>query len=87
MAGAQNIENVRAVFSPKNMVTLQAVTESFFQDLDAAFPSFAGHMLVSQYGFDEPWPTWEIHPKGDELVLLLSGDTDLVLANEDGSAG
>ena len=42
-------------------------------------------MLISQHAFDEAWPTWEIHPKGDELVLLLSGDTDLVLSNPDGS--
>jgi mannose-6-phosphate isomerase-like protein (cupin superfamily) len=67
------------------MVTLKEVTESFFQELDQAFPSFANHMLISQYAFDEAWPTWEIHPKGDELVLLLSGDTDLVLGNPDGS--
>ena len=40
---------------------------------------FSGEILVSRHEFSEPWPTWEIHPKGDEFVYLLSGDTDLVL--------
>lgn len=85
MTGVQNIESTRAIFSPSNLVTLKEVTDSFFPELDQAFPDFENHMLISQHTFDEVWPTWEIHPKGDELVLLLSGDTDLVLSNPDGS--
>ena len=85
MTGVQNIESTRAIFSPSNLVTLKEVTDSFFPELDQAFPDFENHMLISQHAFDEVWPTWEIHPKGDELVLLLSGDTDLVLSNPDGS--
>jgi len=85
MTGVQNIESVRAIFSPSNQVTLKEVTDSFFPELEQAFPGFANHMLISQHAFDEAWPTWELHPRGDELVLLLSGDTDLVLSNPDGS--
>ena len=36
-------------------------------------------MLVQRFAFDEPWPTWEMHPAGDEMVYLLSGNTDFVL--------
>ncbi len=28
--------------------------------------------LVSAYDFAEPWPMWEMHPHGDEVVLCLS---------------
>jgi mannose-6-phosphate isomerase-like protein (cupin superfamily) len=34
--------------------------------------------------FDEAWPTWEIHPHGDEFVYLFEGDTDMVLKTGDG---
>ena len=29
--------------------------------------------LVSMFSFDTSWDTWEMHPKGDELVLCVSG--------------
>ena len=41
-------------------------------------------MLVSQHEFSEAWPTWELHPKGDELVLLLHGDTEMALLTAGG---
>ena len=42
------------------------------------------HLLFSRFSFDAPWPTWEIHPHGDEFVYLLSGDTDFVLHTDTG---
>ena len=36
-------------------------------------------MLVQEFTFDGPWPTWEVHPEGDEFVYLIEGDTDFVL--------
>ncbi len=29
--------------------------------------------LVSMHTFDRPWDTWEMHPKGAELVVCTSG--------------
>jgi mannose-6-phosphate isomerase-like protein (cupin superfamily) len=34
--------------------------------------------LVCLIGQDESWTSWERHPAGDELVVLLSGRVDLV---------
>jgi len=84
MASAHHIERTRAIIRPDSLVTLKEVSDTFFPELDEEFPDFKNHLLVSQFSFDEKWPTWEIHPKGDELVLLLSGDTDLVLATDAG---
>lgn len=84
MAQPHNIEKTRAIFRPDLLVTLKEVSDTFFPELDEEFPDFHNHMLVSQFSFGENWPTWEIHPKGDELVLLLSGDTDLVLSTDVG---
>lgn len=60
------------------------VTPDLYQRLDREYGDFAGHLLIASHAFDEDWPTWEIHPAGDEMVVLVSGDVDLVLAGDDG---
>jgi mannose-6-phosphate isomerase-like protein (cupin superfamily) len=81
--GPHDIEATRAVYVPDGSVRLVPVTPTFYADLDRHFPSFSGHVLVSEHAFAEPWPTWEIHPHGDELVYLLEGETDFVLWRND----
>lgn len=34
--------------------------------------------LVSLYTFDAPWDSWEMHPKGHELVLCTEGELTVV---------
>ena len=29
--------------------------------------------LVAMHTFTEDWPTWEVHPKGEELVICVEG--------------
>lgn len=41
--------------------------------------------LVSVHRFDKPWTTWEMHPRGGELVLCLSGTITLHQERLDGS--
>ena len=33
--------------------------------------------LVSMYTFSEPWNVWEMHPNGDEVVMVLDGTVTL----------
>ena len=61
-----------------------AVTESVWADIDESFGDFRGRTLISSFEFREAWPTWEIHPAGDEFVCLIDGDTDMTLALPDG---
>lgn len=60
------------------------VTPDLHKRLDNEYKEFAGHLLISSYAFDEDWSTWEVHPAGDEFVILVSGNADLVLAGSDG---
>jgi len=55
----------------------------FFQSLAERFGSFENHVLVSCYRFDEAWPTWEYHPKGDEIVILLEGSATMALLKDE----
>jgi len=72
------LDETRLVFGPAGEATPKPVSPAFYEQLDAEFGDFAGHMLVAEHYFDAPWPTWEMHPKGDELVYLLDGDADFI---------
>lgn len=57
-----------------------AVSESFWEELAAGrYPQLDQGRLMSAFAFFEPWSTWERHPAGEELVMLLSGAATVVL--------
>lgn len=59
-------------------VTLLEVGEDFWATIDKRADLTAGR-LVCLCSFDEDWPSWEMHPAGDEVVYQLSGSADLIL--------
>lgn len=42
--------------------------------------------LVSFYDFSEDWPSWEMHPAGEEVVVCIAGEMTLLQEREDGSS-
>ena len=68
-----------AVLSPGGAATPVGVTPSLYAELDRDFGGFKGCHLVACHSFDADWPTWEVHPAGDEIVCLLAGEARLVL--------
>ena len=46
---------------------------------------FRNEFLVSSAEYQTDWPSWEMHPKGDEIVALLVGSARLILEAPDGS--
>lgn len=59
---------------------LVEVTPTFWQELGGGErPELDAGRLLMQLDFTEDWPTWERHPAGDEVVMLVSGKADLVL--------
>jgi mannose-6-phosphate isomerase-like protein (cupin superfamily) len=53
------------------------VGPDFWQTIDLR-TDLAGRLVgIFRYGAD--WDSWEMHPDGDEIVILLSGAIDLVL--------
>ncbi|MEZ5743545.1 MAG: cupin domain-containing protein [Sphingomonadaceae bacterium] len=41
--------------------------------------------LVALHSFTSDWPTWEMHPEGEEVVICLSGEMTLTQELADGS--
>ena len=60
--------------------TLQPVTPEFWPALVGhARPDLEEGRLVMVFDCDRDWPTWEMHPAGDEVVVLISGAATFVL--------
>ena len=61
------------------------VDDSFWPRLSSGeLGSFKGESLIAIHAFDTDWATWERHPAGEELVVLLSGKVTMVMASESG---
>lgn len=81
---ATSVFSAFAVLTPALAVQAVPVTPSLYADLERDFASFKHHVLISGYEFSADWSTWERHPAGDEMVLLLSGRVTLTLEAQSG---
>ena len=57
---------------------------AFWSLPESEMGALANGWLVSEFEFTADWPTWEMHPNGDEFVYLLSGSVDLLIERPDG---
>lgn len=56
------------------------VDEEFWSKLTSGgFDHLGPGRLFSAYDFNEDWTSWERHPAGEEVVVLLSGALEFVL--------
>lgn len=84
MGQAVRLASNFVVLDDKFNAKVIALSPDLYGRIDEEFSGFKGNLLISSYAFDEDWSTWEIHPAGDEFVILVSGDADLVLARGQG---
>lgn len=75
----QNLGNTYVVLGPDHSAIGVDVTATIWEELDRRFDCFKGCLLVAKFDFESDWPNWEIHPAGDEVVVLLSGYADMIL--------
>ena len=67
------------VLTPKQGAEPVAFSPETYAELDRRYDGFRGHSLVACHAFEGDWPSWEIHPAGDELVIHQAGSIDMVL--------
>lgn len=61
------------------------VDDAFWGKLSTGgFDHLGPGRLVSTYEFSEDWASWEQHPAGEEVVVLISGALEFVLETADG---
>lgn len=81
-----DMENYFVVISPNKTAFIEDNDEGLYERLDTKYENFQGHDLISLHEFTTDWPTWEIHPHGDEVVILISGSTTFFLKYDSGVA-
>jgi len=74
-----NLLETFVVMAPDLSATGVEVTATIWEELGRRFDHFKGHLLVARFDFEADWTSWEMHPAGDEVVVLLSGRVDMVL--------
>lgn len=72
------------VISPEKRAVVERNDSSLYERLGNEYSDFTGHELISAYEFGEDWTVWEMHPKGDEIVILISGKVHFHLQLESG---
>jgi mannose-6-phosphate isomerase-like protein (cupin superfamily) len=59
--------------------------EAFWSRPPDELDALGRHWLATEFVCSDDWPQWEMHPKADELVYLLSGEVDFVLEAAEGT--
>ncbi|MGP1387027.1 MAG: cupin domain-containing protein [Thainema sp.] len=77
-----NLASTYVVINHEGGAVPVPVSDTFFEDLEHQFGEFKGKQLVSYFTFDQDWDTWEMHPAGDEVVYLLSGQVEFILQQD-----
>lgn len=77
-----DIEKSFVVMDGDKKATPETFAANFYENLDVRYGGFANCELVSCHSFESDWPSWEMHPNGDEIVILLSGAATFVLEME-----
>jgi mannose-6-phosphate isomerase-like protein (cupin superfamily) len=70
---------------PEGSAVPLQVDDAFWPTLTSGgFDHLGPGRLVSTYDFSEDWQSWEQHPAGEEVVVLLAGALELVLDADEG---
>lgn len=80
----KDIEKEFVVLSPDKNATTEILHPTLFEELDQKYHGFKGHELISSFEFSSDWQSWEMHPAGDEVVILLSGRATFILDTKEG---
>lgn len=78
----ENILQTFAVINADKQVSAETADSSLYQRLEQNYNSFKGCELVSCFTFEQDWDSWEMHPAGDELVILMSGLVTFVIESD-----
>ena len=84
MVEINNIENAVAILKPDLRVDTLQHSPDMYAAFDRDYDEFKGHTLVAAFDCTEAWSQWERHPAGDEIVMLLSGEVELILRGTQG---
>ncbi len=77
-----NISQTFVVLNPDKKASIEVLDADVYQRLDTNYSGFQGCELISCFEFEHDWSSWEMHPQGDETVILLSGQVTFILQKD-----
>lgn len=80
----RNMTNQFVVLSPEKDANIETADATLYQRLGEHYQDFKGHELIASHVFESDWGMWEMHPHGDEIVTLISGEITFVLSLPEG---
>ena len=82
---ADNLQSTYLRLRPDSSIEKLPADASFWPRLMAGqLGDFHGEYLVTSFDYSSDWPSWEMHPNGDEIVCLIAGRIDFILEAPDG---
>lgn len=84
MIKTHSITKEFVVIDASKRATLETADAGLYGRLGANYAGFKACELISCHQFASDWDTWEIHPHGDEVVILLAGQVTFVLQLDGG---
>ncbi|HEX2590988.1 MAG TPA: cupin domain-containing protein [Rhizomicrobium sp.] len=64
-------------------VTAMPGGDAFWRNVDK-YPAAAGGTLVTVHTGEGDWTSWEMHPHGDEVLVVLEGHARMIFERPDG---
>lgn len=72
-----DLETTYLALDGKGTVIPMPVTDDFWMLIDES-PA-ASRSMMAVYPVSTDWPHWEMHPDGDEVLVLIDGQIDMLL--------
>jgi cupin superfamily acireductone dioxygenase involved in methionine salvage len=80
----KSIDELFVVIDSEKNAHVEMADAELYARLEANYSGFRGCELISCHNFEKDWDSWEIHPNGDEVVLLLEGNLTFLLQADKG---
>ena len=82
---ADDLQSTYLRLRPDSRIEKLAADATFWPRLmSGQLGDFHHEYLVTSYEYSSDWPSWEMHPHGDEIVCLLTGRIEFILEATDG---
>ncbi|NVK58371.1 MAG: cupin domain-containing protein [Alteromonadaceae bacterium] len=81
----QSLLNEFVIIKSDKTTNVEKADAGLYDRLETDYGGFKGCEMVSCFEFKEDWSTWEMHPNGEEVIVLLSGSVQLILETQQGN--
>lgn len=78
-----DLENIYLALDGAGGVKTLPVGPDFWATVDSN-PD-VDRILVAAFGGEGDWPHWEMHPEGEEVLILLEGEMGMIFEGADGA--